>query len=54
MRKPTKKLAVRRETLRVLVNAKLVHAAGGELHASYSGVRDCLAVAEPIVQPPGG
>jgi hypothetical protein len=51
MKKPTKKLTVRRETLRALANAELAHAAGGEILAHQSGVKNCAIAPAP---PPAG
>jgi hypothetical protein len=51
MKKPTKMLVVRRETLRVLATAELGRAAGGEPLAHQSGVKNCAAV--PPLLPAG-
>ncbi len=51
MKKPTKLLVVRRETLRVLATAELARAAGGEPVAHQSGVKNC-AIAPAL--PPAG
>ena len=49
MKKPTKKLAVRRETLRALADVELAHAAGGEILAHQTGAKNCLAAsAQPL------
>ena len=46
MRKPTRKLAVRREILRVLAATDLTRAAGGEVAAmAESGKELCTAIA---------
>ena len=54
MRKPTRKLAVRRETLRALENTELVAVAGGAVVAGDTGGKGCYAVADMSAQPPPG
>ena len=53
MRKPTKKLAVRRETLRGLTNTELLHVEGAGVVGADTG-KGCYAVADASAQPPPG
>jgi hypothetical protein len=55
MKKPTVKLVVRRETLRVLAGVELTRAVGGDVTLLFqSDEKHCPEAIRPAVVPPAG